>query len=284
MTDTVVLVPLDGSKHALCALPIAKRLAGLEKGDVRILHVAEKTGPPGETAESLGLEPADLRGATLEVRAGNPAEAILAAAAEFEATLIVMCAHSADVRPAGAIGDAALAVLRGAHCPVVLVGPALATGDWALRRVLAPHDGSPAVSRTLAPAAELARQAGAEFVVLQVAGDAHALEPGSIAPPVYLDQFQYSWPAWSAEFLQRLASICPLADLRVRLRMGHGEPAAETIRVANEESADLIVLAWKGRWEAPHASTLRAVLSNATCPVMVTPARAASTVPTAEPR
>ena len=273
MTDTVVLVPLDGSKHALCALPIAKRLADLEKSRVRIVHVTDQVGPLSETAASLGLEAADLRGATLEVRAGNPAEAILAAAADRGATLIVMCAHAADVQPTGAIGEAALAVLRGAGCPVVLVDPTQAPDGWALRRVLALHDGSPAVSKALRPAAVLTREAGAEFVVLQVAGEERALEPGSIAPPVYLDQFQHSWPAWSEEFLQRLASICPLGDVRVRLRMGHGEPASETLRVANEESADLIALAWKGRWEAPYPSTLMSVLRGATCPIMVAHAR-----------
>ena len=234
MTDSVILVPLDGSKNAL---PIARRLAKLEKGSVRILRETEET-----------------------------AEAILAAAADQGAGLIVMGAHSAEA--AGEIGDAALAVLRGAYCPVVLVSAAQAPSDWTLRRVLAPHDGSPAVSHALGPATELARASGAELIVLQVAGGERALEAGSIAPPVYLDQIQHSWPAWSREFLHRLAGICPLGDVRVRLRMGHGELAGETVRVAGEESADLIVLAWTGRRD--DASTLQALLRAAPCPVMVT--------------
>ena len=212
--------------------------------------------------------------ATLEVRAGRPAEAILAAAADCGATLIVMCAHSADARPTGEIGDTALAVLCGTHCPVVLVDPTRTPGGWALRRMLAPHDGSPPVSDALRPAAALARQAGAEVVVLQVAGEGRALEAGSIAPPQYLDQLQHGWPAWSGEFLQRLACICPLAGVQVRLLVAHGEPADETIRVAGEELVDMIVLAWKGRWETPHASTLKAVLRGAPCPIMVTRVRA----------
>ena len=269
MTGPVVLVPLDGSKQALGALPIARRLAELAKASVRILHVTEAAGPLGKTAEALGLAAADLRGATLEVRAGSPAEAILAAAADCGATLIVMCAQSADVGPAGAIG-AALAVLSRAQCPVVMVGPTGAPAGWALRRVLALHDGSPSVSDALRPAAELAHEAGAELVVLQVAGDERALEAGSMPPIMYLDQVQHGWPVWSEEFLQRLACVCPLADVQVRLRVAHGEPAAETIRVAGEESADLIVLAWKGRWEARHASRWNAMLQGAPCPILVT--------------
>ncbi|HXU98946.1 MAG TPA: universal stress protein [Caulobacteraceae bacterium] len=264
MTDPIVLIPLDGSKSALGVLPIARRLAGLAKAHPRILHVTEAARPLGETAGALGLHPADLRGATLEARGGDPAEAILAAAAHAGSRLIVMCARSADAGPAGAIGDTTLAVLKGAPCPVVLVDPARARAGWDLARMLALHDGSPAVSRALEPAGELARQAGAELVVLQVAHEGRAEEPGSIAPPAYVDQVQHAWPAWSAEFLHRLASVCPLADAKVRLRLAHGEPAAETVRAAGEESADLIVLAWGG------ASTLRAVLRDAACPIMVT--------------
>ncbi|HEY1878402.1 MAG TPA: universal stress protein [Caulobacteraceae bacterium] len=268
MTDAVVLVPLDGSKRALGVLPVARRLAGLAKAHLRIVHATEADRPLGETAGALGLQAADLRGATLEARAGNPAEAIVTAAADCGSRLIVMSPRSADVGPAGAISDTALAVLRAATCPVVLVDPTRAPGAWDLRRMLALHDGSPAVSHALGQVADLVREAGAELMVLQVAHDALALEAGSIAPPAYVDQVQHSWPAWSAEFLHRLGSICLLEAVSVRLLLGHGEPADEMVRMAGEESADLIVLAWKGR--SDDASTLKAVLRDASCPVMVT--------------
>jgi nucleotide-binding universal stress UspA family protein len=275
MTGPVVLVALDGSKRALGALPVARRLAELEKASVRLLHVTEGSGPRDDTAEALGLQPADLAGATLEVRAGKSAETILAAAEGCGASLIVMCAHAADVPPADALGAAALAVIRGAACPLVLVDPALASGGWTVRRVLAAHDGSPSVSGALGPAADLAREAGAELVVLQVAAETRPLETGSIAPLAYLDQVQHEWPAWSREFLHRLACHCQLAGIPVRLLVAHGDPAEETIRVAGAEAVDLIVLAWRGYWEGPRASTLKAVLQGAPCPVMVTRVAAA---------
>lgn len=270
MTDPVVLVPLDGSRNDLCALPVARHLSALQHVPVRILHASEQVRPLAETVERLGLGQAHLRGATLEIRAGNPAEAILEAAADCEARLVVMCAYTEEVRPANAIGEAALSVLLGAACPVVLVDPTQTLSEWTLKRLLVPHDGSPAVSDAVKPAAELARRAGAELVVLQAAGAERAAESGSIAPPLYIDQPQHEWPAWAGEFLQRLATVCPLADVRVRLLVGRGEPAEETIRVASEESADLIVLAWRGRWEAHCAPTLKAVLRDAPCPIMVT--------------
>ncbi|HEY1753562.1 MAG TPA: universal stress protein [Caulobacteraceae bacterium] len=244
MSGPDILVPLDGSERARCALPVAERLSELLKMPVRILQLTDQAGA-------------------------------LAEAADRQAGLIVMSAHTAQARPAEGIGPAALAVLRDAPCPVVLVDPARAPQAWTLGRVLVPHDGSPAVSGAVRPAAELAGQAGAELVVLQAAGAEQAAERGSIAPPLYVDQPQHEWPAWSGEFLQRLAIACPLADVRVRLLVGRGEPAEETIRAANDEAADLIVLAWKGHWKPQSAPTLKAVLRAAPCPIMVTriPAR-----------
>jgi nucleotide-binding universal stress UspA family protein len=239
MTDPVVLIVLDGSQHALAAQPVARRLAELTKAPLRTLHATAPAGPA----------PAELRGAGL----------------------IVTCAEAADIETGGALVDA---VLHGAACPVVLVNPSQAPGDWTLKRLVALHDGSPSASDALRPAAELARATGAEFVVLHAAHE-RALETGSMAAPIYIDQLQHAWPVWSEEFLARLGCICPLADVQVRLRLRHGHPADEMVHVAKEESADLIVLAWKGRWEASHASTLKTVLQGAPCPVMVTCAPAA---------
>jgi nucleotide-binding universal stress UspA family protein len=275
MSDPAILVSLDGTKNALRALPVARHLADVEGSPVRILHTSEQVRPLTEAAQRLGLGPAHLRGATLEVRAGKPAETILAAAADCQARLIVMSAYPDGAQPADAIGDAALAVLLGATCPVVLVNPSQTPDVWALKRVLIPYDGSPAVSDALGPAVDLARRAGAELVVLQAADGEHAAECGSITPPLYVDQPQHEWPAWTDEVLQRLASVCPLADLPVRLLVGKGGPAEEALRAASEESADLIALAWKGHWDSNCAPTLKAVLRAAPCPVLVTRTAAA---------
>jgi nucleotide-binding universal stress UspA family protein len=243
MTEPVVLVAMDGSDNAANALPIARRLAELAKARVQTLQVSAQAGPS--------------------------AEAIHSAALRCGARLIVMCVPAADAQAAGALGDAAAAVIGAAACPVVLVDPTRAPADWTLRRVLAAHDGSPSVSEALKPAAELAREAGAEFVVLHMADAERSLETGSIAPPMYLDQVQHGWPAWSDEFLQRLGCICPLADTPTRLLVRQGELAAETIRAARDEAVDLVVLTWRARWEAPQASMLAAMLQGAPCPVMV---------------
>jgi len=269
--DLVILVPLDGRAAALPALSVAKVFAELEGAPVRILHVTEQALPAAELARRLGLGAMSPRGAGVESRTGEPAAAILAAARDLRARLIVLCLHTAPGSPADAVGATALAVLRGASCPVILVNPTRALGDWRLRKVLLPHEGTPATSDAVKPGAELARRAGAELLVLVVAATGGPVPQarGSIASPFYLDQPQHEWPAWAGEFIERLACVCPLDDLRVRLLLGRGTPSSEILRVAREEAADLIILAWKGEWAPEHAETLKAVVREATCPTMV---------------
>jgi nucleotide-binding universal stress UspA family protein len=270
VSDPVILLPLDGSERALAALLVAKALSELDGAPVRIIHVCAHAPSPTELLERLGLSPAALGGCSVEAREGEPAAVIVGAAEETKARLIVMCTHTATARPRGILGGTALAVLREASCPVVLVDPEHALHGWRLGRVLIPHDGTPAVGGAVHPAAALARCGGAELLVLQVAAGGVPIpeERGSLTAPLYLDQPQHEWPAWSSEFIGRLACVCPLAGLRARLRLGRGDPAAEILRVAREESADLIVLAWKGDWAPERAATLKAVVREAPCPTM----------------
>ncbi|HVI67812.1 MAG TPA: universal stress protein [Bradyrhizobium sp.] len=85
----------------------------------------------------------------------------------------------------------------------------------------------------------------------------------------YVDQPQHEWPAWTSEFVKRLACVCPLGHLHVRLVLARGNPAAEIVRLAKKQSTDLVVLVWRGKWEVPHATTLKAILHKARCPIMV---------------
>jgi len=271
VSDPVILLPLDGSEHALAAIPVALTFSQLVGAPLRIIYVSTKAPEPMELVELLGLSRAALGSFSVEAREGNPATVIVRAAEEMNARLVVMCTHTAAARPTDIVGSTVLAVLRQAFCPVVLVNPKHALHGWHLDRVLLPHDGSPAAAGAVGWAAEFVRRASAELLVLQVAvgGIPVPQERGSLTSPLYVDQPQHEWPAWASEFIERLACICPLAGLRVRLLLGRGKPAAEILRVAREQSADLIVLAWKGNWAPKHAATLKAVVRDASCPTMV---------------
>ena len=49
MSEPVILVPLDGSKQALAALPVAKVLGEIERAALHILHVGEPVLAPARS-------------------------------------------------------------------------------------------------------------------------------------------------------------------------------------------------------------------------------------------
>jgi len=73
----------------------------------------------------------------------------------------------------------------------------------------------------------------------------------------------------TTEFLNRLACVCTLGHQYVRIILAHGDIATEILRLSETQSTDLIVLAWRGIWEAPRAATMKGILREAQCPTMV---------------
>jgi nucleotide-binding universal stress UspA family protein len=255
MSNPAIVVPLDASEHALVALPVAKRLAELGSATLHFVHVARESAPASDVLEKIGLTASQLRGSVLDTKSGEPAAGIIRAARELQAVLIVMCTHTGDPALDKALGGTALAVLKGAPCPVVLVRPERGMVPWALHRVLVPHDGTPTASAAIRLAAELAGVAGAEIAVLHVAapGCGPPAELGSLMPPRYMDQPQHEWPTWVGEFLERLGSGCQLGSLKVRMFLAHGVPREEVLRFAADHPSDLVVLGWRegGKESAP---------------------------------
>ncbi|MBI2953536.1 MAG: universal stress protein [Chloroflexi bacterium] len=268
-----VIVPLDGSAHAMVSLPIAKELAKLERATLHIVHVAEPVLLPQEVLHKLGLTSEQLRGSVIEEITGTPAEAITRLARDWQSRLIVMCTHTGVLEPRGELGPVAEDVLKLAPCPVVLVRPERGLRSWTLQHMLLPHDGTPSTAVAIGPAADLAHKAGAELVVLHVAvpGARRPVEPGTFATPRYVDQPQHEWPAWTREFLERLRVLghAP-GEIRLRLLLGKGEPGDEIVQTAGKQNSDLIILGWHGRLEAERAATMKKVISSSPCPVFIT--------------
>ena len=269
MSEPIILVPLDGSKQALAALPVAKVLGEIERAALHILYIGDHELAGEELRNRLGREAPLLDGLTIDSRVGTPAVEILQVAGEIKPRLIVMCKHSGTER-GKMLGRTAMKVLHDAPCPVVLVPPERGATPWHLHHVLVPHDGTPSTSAALQPAAELAERGRAELLVVHVTDiRAAPAEPGSLTTPRYVDQPQHEWPAWSSEFVNRIACLCPLDHVHVRMLLAHGATATEVLRLSERQSTDLIVLAWRGIWEAPRAATLKDILREAHCPIMV---------------
>ncbi len=266
-----VLLPLDGTSQALAALPVARRLAAIEHATLQVVHVTPSAVPSVELPGRTGLDREELHGAVLDNVTGAPADGIARAATERGSAWIVMCART-STPPDHPLGRTAARVLAEAPCPVVLVPPQRGLAPWELRRVLLPFDGSPAMIAAVRPAAELAARAGASLLVLHVATAAGAppTEQGTLVTPRYVDQPQHEWPEWTREFLERAASLGAIPEsLGVRRLLATGDPAEEICRCVAATPIDLVVLAWHGRLEGARAATVKALIREAPCPVLI---------------
>jgi nucleotide-binding universal stress UspA family protein len=275
MRAATILVPLDGSIEATAAIPVARTFAESEGATVRLLHVTKTRLADAELLSRVRLTPEALSrmGPTMIVDQSigdRPARSILAAAGEGGCILIVMCIRC-DERD-GAIGSIAAEVLCASPCPVVVVRPERGAAPWLLGRALLPIDGSPNVAEGVRPALDLARRAGARLHVVYVAAEEsrRPSEPGSFAGPYYLDHPEYDWPAWTAEFVDRVSFLSGLPDEeRPEMSFASGDPGEEISKLAAAQGVDLIVLAWHATLEGRHARTLKTVALRAPCPILI---------------
>jgi len=266
---TAVLVPLDGTHEALAALPVARAIARLESADVHLVHVADHLMPARDLLLRVRLGAEDARGAIIDQAVGEPSEEIVRLAGQQHCRYVVMCSHTGAGASDG-LGPVAGAIVNRTSCPVVVVPCGLTRPSWQLERVLLPYDGTPATAMASEPAMDLAERGGAELLVLHVtaAGAGPPPEPGSITPPRYVDQPQHEWPSWLGEFIERVG-FRPGAGWQLRPVLAVGEVGPQILRVARQQQASLIVLGWHGPRNGEHARTVRAVLRQTPCPVLL---------------
>jgi nucleotide-binding universal stress UspA family protein len=264
-----ILVPLDGSALAERALPYAAGLARTARAKLVLVRATAATPLPGTEpvaagrAATLGAE-LELEniadrwrhaGLTVESRAYCDAAdvAILAAAREYDADLIVMSTHGRSGLSRWVYGSVAEAVLRAAPVPVLLV-PALYAGAWPADRplrLLVALDGSPLAEGVLGPAGELAAALDAELLLTQVVEQ---------PVPMLTDGAMYV-PDWdeaeelvsARQYLEDAAADLRAAGRRVRTQAVAGPPsvvgqaAAVLTATAEKEAVDTIAMATHGR-------------------------------------
>jgi nucleotide-binding universal stress UspA family protein len=150
---------------------------------------------------------------------------------------------------------------------------------FAVRTILFPTDFSESASAAFPLAAVLARDHAARLVVLHVA------TPPPFVTPTELERALADHEGYRRQLEAELHRHPPPGPpTSITYRLADGDPAAEILRVAREEGADLIVLGTHGRVGLVRfllGSVAEAVLRRAACPVLTvrgpllpTPARA----------
>ncbi len=269
----IVLVAWDGSPAAARAFPVARAIAEQVHGAVEVLHVCPSSSTEADVRKHLGRQGLDVEHLDLRMEVGDPASGILAAVHDPAVNLVVLATHGRVIEQGRPMGHVAEEIARRTSRPVLLVRPEAVCVHRPLRRLMLPLDGTPSTTRALAPAIALAQRLGAALDVVHViapGGRGEAAEVGSMRPPRYADQPHHEWPQWEREFLDRVhACLGDAEGVPSHVYCARGPVADEITRYARKLSADAIVLVRRSRMESGRARTLRAVLDDAPCPVLL---------------
>ena len=253
MSDLTILIPLDGSKAAELPISLVAALKPLGDLRIRLLSVSE----PGEhDDEPLKADEAyvDEACARAEAQYGVPVEGIcrtgvpylevLEEARRPEVNLLLMSTHGRSMsEDPERIGGVSEKVIRGAPCPVLLVG-AHASVPLKIERITVPLDGSRLAAEALPAAKALAERLGARIRLVQVVQAPASLDPdavGSLAADVVESQ------ALTAGLYLSEAKLELETSQPVETEVLYGLPGPALLEEVKENRPDLLVMTSHGR-------------------------------------
>lgn len=261
-----ILVPLDGSKLAEAAIPVAASLAKTLNAPVLLLHIIEQDAPQEIHSEhhitqpdeaSAYLEQVAKRGFAADVNVevhvhtaavkDIPHSIVEHAMAEFNPDLIVMCTHGNGGMRDLLYGSIAQQVVAQGLIPLLLIKPKEEAGQvFRLENILVPLDTGPVHDAGLSLTEQLAKAYQSNihlFTVIPtystVAGETAATSSLLPATSSALREIQVEN---AAEDLQGHLDELKGAGLHVTGEVGRGDPATEIVKLAEKLNADLIVL------------------------------------------
>ncbi len=261
-----ILVPLDGSKLAESALPVAASLSGILSAPVTLLHIIEKDAPREVHSEHHLSQPEEAEVYLKDVAArffpdrtkvithvhtaevkDVAASIVEHATEEFKPDLIVMCAHGKGGFRDVLFGNIAQQVLAGGQTPIFLIQPqAAGTRPFEIRRILVPLDSESIHDDSLPYAEWLAHSYSAELHLLTViptfgtlSGEkaaASSMLPGTAT--AYLEIKEET----TKQHLQTHLDDLLRKGFKVNAEIARGDPASVITKTGEHIQADLILL------------------------------------------
>lgn len=272
-----ILVPTDFSEMSDRALEYAKAIARQDHSQLLLVHVSPPvnlaTPPEAAWIDAGAIEEAqeerfEQSGAELRSEGyraqtisliGSLYDELLSAVKQNQVDLIVMGTHGRKSFDRLLLGSDAEAILRRAHCPVLLVGPqapALEDNTWHLHEVICATTLDPRSAHVAAFAHKLAAQHGAELVLF------HVQRPDQQEDPDW-ESFEDAFHHYASEGLGSRSWL--------RTRLANTAPGSSIVDLARQRGSGLIVMgAHPASALATHLATGTAaqVLIEAPCPVM----------------
>lgn len=263
LTLKSVLVATDLDASSPSAILTAARLAMLAGARLHLVHVADQPVPGDEARLRTLFEKTATdapRPDSAQVVYGRPTQAILDRAAAVDADVVILGPHRGGAGQTGEWGSTAASVVRTAPCPCLVTATEL---RLPLERVIAAIELSEASSGVLSVALSWAsalrpREGKARLAALHVTPN-----PGE-------DTVQQV----RGEVQRARARARGAAFVEIDEQLGPGsDPAAQILRRAAEDSADLLVVGTRGA-DQPSSSlgSVSAAVARATpCPLLLVP-------------
>ncbi|HAM53144.1 MAG TPA: hypothetical protein DCP92_21510 [Nitrospiraceae bacterium] len=266
-----ILVPLDGSRMAEVALPVASLLSRKFNAIVTLFHVIERNVPHEvhgqphlkKTEEATAyLRDIARRAFPDDVRvdfhvhtteADNVAESIVDHATELDHDLIVMCSHGRGQALHLFLGSIAQKVISKGSLPVLITHPGTDgyLPDFSCKALLLPLDGEPDHEQSLPASKELARTCGAIIHLVMAVpsfGDltgestvTSRLLPGTTSKLLEMSVQN------AEEYLQAQVDALRNQGFEASTHVLRGDPATVIDESAHAFQADLIVMATHGK-------------------------------------
>jgi nucleotide-binding universal stress UspA family protein len=288
-----ILVPVDGSDHAVRAAEHGLGLARAFDATVRLLTVVD-VGAAGGPFNAGGVDSAFVErlerggeqaianavdeigaedGIETAVVRGEPGEAILEYATEHDVELIAMGTHGRTGIERYILGSVTERVVRRAEVPVFTVRATDRSQVGGYDEILVPTDGSEFAAAAVEHAVSIARQFDARVHVLTVVdlGDI-ARTPDYMPPAELIERLENA----GEDATERIAAQVRDADLEATTRVRDGHPAKEILAYSDEHDVDLIAMGTAGRTGPSRfllGSTTERIVRHAEVPVLAVNAR-----------
>lgn len=255
-----IVVPLDGSRFAETALPLATRLSQRAASKLHLVMIAEPSGPTareceeylGRVAERVGED--YLGEVTTAVRAGNIVEKLVEEVESSGGDATVMATHGRGGLSRMWVGSIATGFLHETHKPLILVRPEPGDGSapvvhWGFAKLLVPLDGSELSERVLAHATAFGQTFDAAYHLTRI-----VIPPVDVATPytppgadVTAALLETTMEA-ATEYVENRAAplresgLTVTTSVRIDTQAGRG-----ILEVAEEQACDSIAMATHGR-------------------------------------
>lgn len=260
-----ILVPLDGSDLAESVLPYVAELARCTGAEAQILIVvsdvalwdANATVIAWEREEELALGYIESQREALEsngvkttsrVVRGDPAKAIVGAAAEEDADLIALSTHGRSGISRWLFGSVAGRVLETTETPLLIVRPnEEEPPGGAINKMLVPLDGSPIAESVFPLVEELAKDCKAKVVAMQAVPPLTAYPGFEGFAPTAMGEVLEDMQARSHKYLADIVARLKDRGLEAEALSSTAMPVEAILAAADEANADLIAIATHGR-------------------------------------